>query len=215
MNPSAGIGDPYFYEWTIGLEKIISLMSPEEGLQNVTLQSTVAGSLDDVVCKYDDTFEFIQVKHTRSDETFGFSALLNGECSLLSKLGSSWKKLYLEGRSGKAKIITNRKPVKNATTIKRDGSNVRVPSFEDFWVVFEEACKNSSDLSEIHSNLPEHWKFVLELIIEELNDFDDDHLKAMFLKCFSIEYDYPDIDKLDIDILNKLMILFLEWQPFF
>lgn len=208
MNPSAGIGDPYFYEWTIGLEKIISLMSPEEGLQNVTLQSTVAGSLDDVVCKYDDTFEFIQVKHTRSDETFGFSALLNGECSLLSKLGSSWKKLYLEGRSGKAKIITNRKPVKNATTIKRNGSNVRVPSFEDFWVVFEEACKNSSDLSEIHSNLPEHWKFVLELIIEELNDFDDDHLKAMFLKCFSIEYDYPDIDKLDIDILNKLMILF-------
>ncbi|HHA4378911.1 TPA: ATP-binding protein [Enterococcus faecium] len=208
MNPSAGIGDPYFYEWTIGLEKIISLMSPEEGLQNVTLQSTVAGSLDDVVCKYDDTFEFIQVKHTRSDETFGFSALLNGEHSLLSKLSSSWKKLYLEGRSGKAKIITNRRPVRNVTTIKRNSVDIRMPSFEDFWVVFEEVCKNSSDLSEIRSNLPEKWEFVFELIIEELNDFEDDHLKAMFLKCFSIKYDYPDIDKLDTDILNKLMILF-------
>lgn len=30
MNPTAGIGDPYFYEWTVGIEKVINLMIPEE-----------------------------------------------------------------------------------------------------------------------------------------------------------------------------------------
>ena len=36
-NPSAGIGDPYWYEWSVGLTHIIELLNPDSGVETVTL----------------------------------------------------------------------------------------------------------------------------------------------------------------------------------
>ncbi|MBW3495191.1 hypothetical protein [Bacillus sp. FDAARGOS_1420] len=41
MNLGAGLGDPYFYEWTIGLDKITSMLIPEKEIKSVVLQATV------------------------------------------------------------------------------------------------------------------------------------------------------------------------------
>ena len=48
-NPTAGIGDPYWYEWSIGLLYIVDMLNPDNGIKSVTLQSTNVQGLDDVV----------------------------------------------------------------------------------------------------------------------------------------------------------------------
>ena len=135
MNATAGIADPYFYEWTVGLEKIISLMLPEENLKSVTLQSSTAGSLDDVVCEYSDSIEYIQVKHTRIDESLGFGFLISSsgnQLSLLRKIAKSWNQLRDSDTNVKVVLLTNRHLVVNATSIINVDSKIQVPSFREF-----------------------------------------------------------------------------------
>ncbi|MCU4761815.1 hypothetical protein OCF08_07410 [Bacillus cereus] len=67
MNLGAGLGDPYFYEWTIGLDKITSMLIPEKEIKSGALQASV-DTLDDVVCEYERKIEYIQVKHTRVND---------------------------------------------------------------------------------------------------------------------------------------------------
>lgn len=75
-NLLAGIGDAYWYEWYVGLEKVLDLLNPDIGVVGVTLQASQQQGLDDVVVRYNDKkLECIQVKHTRKDSTLSYSFL--------------------------------------------------------------------------------------------------------------------------------------------
>jgi hypothetical protein len=212
MNATAGIGDPYFYEWTVGLEKIVSLMLPDKKLQSVTLQSSTAGSLDDVVCEYSDLIEYIQVKHTRIDEKLGFGYLVSTKSnpvSLLNKIARSWNQLRDGDKNVKAILLTNRRLVDNATSITRTDSNIQVPSFREFWDWFEKTIHRCSSLSELFEQTPEEWISVVQVIIKEVDVFDGDvELLMDFLRNFSLKHEYPNTNKLDENILEQLMNIF-------
>lgn len=61
-NLTAGTGDPYWYEWSVGLLYMVKMLNPDNGIKNVVLQSQDSQSLDDVVITYEDgMIEYIQV----------------------------------------------------------------------------------------------------------------------------------------------------------
>ena len=49
MSKTAGIGDPYWYEWTVGLGYIIEMLDQSSGIEAVTLQKSDVPGWDDVV----------------------------------------------------------------------------------------------------------------------------------------------------------------------
>lgn len=79
-NLTAGTGDPYWYEWSVGLLYAVKMLNPDNQIKNVILQSDESQSLDDVVVTYENgTKEYIQVKHTRINDKLSFSNMIEGE----------------------------------------------------------------------------------------------------------------------------------------
>src|SRR5256885_16491994 len=94
MNSTAGLGDPYWYEWSVGEAYVIDMLDPTAGIASVALQQTGRKGLDDVVVRYvNGNGRLIQVKHTRADDTLTFGDLVSGDASepsLLRQLADAW-----------------------------------------------------------------------------------------------------------------------------
>ena len=52
--PMPGAGDPYFYEWYVGLENVIKMLNPDSGIRCVVFQHDEYDAVDDVVVEYAD-----------------------------------------------------------------------------------------------------------------------------------------------------------------
>ncbi|WP_096438536.1 hypothetical protein [Alteribacter populi] len=119
-NDSAGIGDPYWYEWSIGLLKVIDMINPDNGIESVTLQATKAQGLDDVVVKYsNNNKEYYQIKHTRVDDKITFGYLVSESDkgnSLLRDIALAWKEIRQEGEEITPVLYTNRTPGTRSAT---------------------------------------------------------------------------------------------------
>ncbi|PFT36094.1 AAA family ATPase [Bacillus cereus] len=212
MNLGAGLGDPYFYEWTIGLDKITSMLIPEKEIKSVVLQATV-DTLDDVVCEYERKIEYIQVKHTRANDKMGFAFLLGSdgkEDSLLKKIAKSWKKLEHEStKTCYAILLTNRKPVITATSISRKSKKISVPAFGEFLSWFQERNSTIQSLEFFKKSLPnEGWVPALEAWFEEINVFEDEKETLEFIRNFRIVIEHPDTLELDKEIMKKITDIF-------
>ena len=123
-NETAGIGDPYWFEWTIGLIHALDMLDSANGIESVTFQDTDAQGLDDVVVFYHDgSIRRIQVKHTREGDSLTFGDLtalrvrgegrggtnrLERETSLLRSLASAWNEARAGGKHCQAELYTNR-----------------------------------------------------------------------------------------------------------
>ena len=106
-NLTAGTGDPYWYEWSVGLLYAVKMLNPDNQIKNVILQSDESQSLDDVVVTYENgTKEYIQVKHTRINDKLSFSNMIEGEPkkSYLYKYSSEWKEMEKKN-SGNNRVI--------------------------------------------------------------------------------------------------------------
>lgn len=212
MNLGAGLGDPYFYEWTIGLDKITSMLIPEKEIKSVTLQASV-DTLDDVVCEYERKIEYIQVKHTRANDKMGFAFLLGSdgkEDSLLKKIAKSWKRLEHESaKTCYAILLTNRKPVTTATNISRKSKKISVPAFNEFLFWFQEVNSTMQSLESFKKSLPnEEWTSALEAWLEEINVFENEKETLAFIRNFRIVIEHPDTLELDKEIMKKIATIF-------
>ncbi|ASV08090.1 hypothetical protein B2G50_00125 [Leptospira interrogans serovar Canicola] len=49
---SPGIGDPYWYEWTVGLKSIVEMLNPDNEIQSVTFQANHISGWDDIVVRH-------------------------------------------------------------------------------------------------------------------------------------------------------------------
>ena len=49
-----GSGDPYWYEWYVGLDNVIDLIAGRGGISSVTFQEANLTGIDDVVVRYQD-----------------------------------------------------------------------------------------------------------------------------------------------------------------
>ena len=45
-NSAAGLGDPYWYEWSVGLDYVVQMLDAESNIASVTLQQTGQKGLD-------------------------------------------------------------------------------------------------------------------------------------------------------------------------
>ena len=97
-----GIGDPYWFEWYVGLKNIINMLNPDNGIEYVIFQCSKYNTIDDVVVGYKDGGHEIcyQIKHeifTSKTQNLTFGKLLEQEtktkpcllCALVFKIHTS------------------------------------------------------------------------------------------------------------------------------
>lgn len=113
-----GMGDPYWYEWSVGQQYIIDMLNPDNKILYVELQANVQLGLDDVVVTYENGKKlFVQVKHTRTENTLTFGDLVSvnqdkeetSKYSLLGELAKSWNDEKNNYQDAKILLFTNRK----------------------------------------------------------------------------------------------------------
>src|SRR5688572_7157485 len=109
-NPGAGLGDPYWFEWSVGQEYVVDMLDAASGIRSVTLQGSGDKGLDDVIVRfYDGRTRFIQVKHTRVDDSLTFGDLVSGSPSLLSQIAAAWNsEVANTANECEAWIVSNR-----------------------------------------------------------------------------------------------------------
>lgn len=50
----AGLGDPYWYEWTVGLHYAVEMLNPDTDIDYIEFQADVALGIDDVLVTHKD-----------------------------------------------------------------------------------------------------------------------------------------------------------------
>src|SRR5438128_2597654 len=110
-NYSAGSGEPYWYEWTVGLLKIVEILNPDSDIESVTLQAHGPKGWDDVVVyRKGQRRDWYQVKHSSAGRNFSFGTLVgkDGGESLLQSLFSASKELKVDPACDRCILFTNR-----------------------------------------------------------------------------------------------------------
>jgi len=223
---TAGIADPYWYEWSVGLSYIIEMLSPDAGISSVTLQATGVKGLDDVVVAYKDgAYKLVQVKHTRVSDTLTFGDLVaadGGDAegndtktekekkekgSLLRTLASAWKHAKDKGQQCGAQLFTNRKGGTRVSTVKRgeEGQAYGRPAFAAFWSWLKGEVGRVQKLSDVAIG-PE-WGEAWAEWTAQLVDLSDDE-KIQFMRSLDISFDQLDLEEFERDLIKKISAAF-------
>lgn len=121
-----GIGDPYWFEWYVGLKNIINMLNPDNGIEYVIFQCSKYNTIDDVVVGYKEGIHEIcyQIKHeifTSQSHNLTFGKLLEQESKtkpcLLCAIAQGWQTARISaGSQIKPVLYTNRTLGTNRTT---------------------------------------------------------------------------------------------------
>lgn len=204
-----GMGDPYWYEWSVGEQQIINMLNEDNNIEFVELQANVGLGLDDVVVTYSDGSALcIQVKHTRAEDTLTFTDLVytakKTSKSLLAELADSWQEESSKYTKVIPQIFTNRRKGQVNSSTKGDDKFVR-PALDIFWTKLKEKLETAKKFEDIEfEEYPEawdEWKTQLSAI-----QSDDDKLK--FLKLLQLETEQKDLQEIANEVLTHLSIGF-------
>lgn len=186
-NETAGIGDPYWYEWSVGLFHILDMVDPASGIDSVTLQTMRMQGLDDVEVRYSDgRVRCIQVKHTRANDSFTFGDLVDG--GLLRGLASAWKEGVERGERCTSELVTNR-AVGNRRYTPPQGGVVR-PALSKFWPELKAQLASCTDIRGV--TMREDWTPAWESLLAQLGDLQPTQ-QLEFLKLLEIHGDAPGL----------------------
>jgi len=209
LNELAGIGDPYWYEWSVGLEYIIYMLNPDNRIKTVRFQSTEIKGLDDVVVEFtDNRRKYIQVKHSRKDEkVITFGDLVSEQkqedgktkIPLLKYLSQGWKKAAQNVEEVEVILYTNREAGDQRSTAKKSG--IKRPSLKEFYQDLLKQLNSVKSFSEI--SFSSEWDRAWAEWSEQLTDLNDDE-KLLFLKDLKIEFGQPDLKELEKELLLKI-----------
>ena len=206
-NPGAGLGDPYWYEWSVGLEYVLDLLDPAKNVSTVTLQKSGHKGLDDVVVAFaDGTNRFIQVKHTRADDSLTFGDVVTSsenEDSLLKHMAAGW---VAAGQPAEVYLYTNRQAGTRCYTPKEPGSITR-PPLADFITWLDSESKKALTLSgmQVRAGWKQAWD---DLWLPELADLKTDATKLAFLQALEVRHSEPELSELRMRLLERLENLF-------
>ena len=208
-NTKPGMGDPYWYEWSVGLQYIIDMLNSDNGIKYVELQADVSLGLDDVVVTYENgEKKFIQVKHTRAEETLTFGDIVSKDStsgkSLLQTLAIGWNIEKEHYNHSRVILFTNRSAGNTIGHTKGDSSFQR-PTLASFLPELKKQVDMANCLEDIRfPDFKEAWtEWVGQLdCIEKTED------KLRFLKCLSIETDKDDLPQLENDLIHRLSVVF-------
>lgn len=206
-NPSAGLGDPYWYEWSVGLEYVLDLLDPAKNVVTVTLQKSGHKGLDDVVVVFaDGTSRFIQVKHTRAVDSLTFGDLVTcgkDEDSLLKHMAAGW---VAAGQPAEVHLFTNRQAGTQKYT-PQEADSITRPPLVDFTKWLDSESKRATTLSAMQ--VKAEWKQAWEdLWLPELADLNTDATKLAFLKALDVRHSEPELSELRTRLLERIESLF-------
>jgi hypothetical protein len=206
-NPEAGLGDPYWFEWSVGQDYIVDMLDPASGIRSVTLQASGDKGLDDVIVRFNDgRTRFIQVKHTRVDDSLTFGDLVSGSPSLLSQIATVWNSEAVKTTSPcEAWIVSNRALGTVQATTQGDTKIVR-PALADFlkWLAGE--ISGATHLSGLR--VPAQWQDAWNMEwLAQLSVLGDDNC-LRFLREFRVQGSEVGLNELGLRIENKLAAMF-------
>ncbi len=206
-NPSAGQGDPYWYEWSVGLEYVLDLLGGAKNVSTVTLQKSGHKGLDDVVVAFSNgESRFIQVKHTRVADSLTFGDVVasgENEDSLLKHMAAGW---LAAGKPAEVWLVTNRRAGTQKYTPKEPGSITR-PPLAEFMTWLDAESKRAATLSAI--SVKDEWKQAWDhLWLPELDDLKTDATKLAFLKALEVRHSEPELSELRTRLLERIESLF-------
>lgn len=214
-----GIGDPYWYEWYVGLERIIEMINPDSNISYVIFQSELHDTLDDVVVGIGKEEEICyQVKHEVGDvgrRGLTFSKLLGAQTtkngsnkeSLLNSLATGWE----EATNKENKLITpvlytNRNLGIRKTTRNFKGESYKALPLDEF---LGEIKKNAEQVKYI----TEFNKFIddknLALQWNEFKDSLGDNTLALdFIRSLVIRGNEGSLEDLENNMIHSLQNTF-------
>jgi hypothetical protein len=215
-----GIGDPYWYEWYVGLEQIIKMMNPDIGISYVTFQSDVHNTIDDVVVGYKDKQEVcFQVKHEvgnvgRSNLTF--SKLIettsgnNGKVkeSLINELAKGWKEAEkLEGKEIIPVLYTNRGLGVNRQSRNYCGEEYKALPLTKFIEQIQLILNQNITFDNLYDQIKEkNLKLQWLELKSAIGENDENVLR--FVKALKIRSNEGSLDDLETNMLEALQKVF-------
>lgn len=205
-NDSAGIGDPYFYEWTLGQQKILEMLNPDNGIKSVVLQKNGFVGLDDVVINYHNKApECIQVKHTRVEDSLTFNDLVYSygkEEALLKQLAAAWAKAESDIANLSVRLASNRK-IGTREATKEDGT--KLPRLEEFWSLLKQQVDQVKSVDEL--KFDDKYLKAVEAFKNCLSDIAPEK-KLKFLTIFNLECGISDLTGLENQITEQITKVF-------
>lgn len=168
--PTSGIGDPYWFEWYVGLKNVIEMINPDSGIDCVIFQHPSYDAIDDVVVEYKSGAKQIcyQVKHeiaTSAQHNLTFGKLIgrdsNDKC-LLAELFSGWQKASVSGEVTITPVLfTNRQIGTRRSTRTFNGKKYSAYPIDTFLSLLKEQLATNADCSGSSwedINLANQWK---------------------------------------------------------
>ena len=206
MNPNAGIHDPYWYENSIGLEKILEMLNPDNNIASVTLQSSDYQGIDDIRVEFNNGCNhYYQIKHTRVEDSLTFGDLVSGSAkdknSLLMQLAKAWKKAYDNGDKPTVILYSNRKlGIRRSSKKDQNNSTVYRPSLKSFWKEIKKKISNNEPFEKF-SKITGLKEFSSQ--IDFLND-----KKFDFIKSFKIDANNPNLNEVELHLISQIKSTF-------
>lgn len=195
-NPTAGIGDPYWYEWSVGLLYTLDMLIPGKNIKHVILQCAAMQGLDDVVVVHENNqAECIQIKHTRESDTFTFSDAID----LLKSMIGDWDNAKSQGYSPCSAILFTNRSIGTHKSTSNDG--IKLPSLDKFWSSLKDQSNEAKAISEI--TFKPEWENAWKKWLNELNEFSDKE-KLEFLKSLKLVTNQDGLAEIYQSIIDKL-----------
>jgi hypothetical protein len=210
-----GSGAPYWYEWFVGLNEVISLLLPETHVESVTFQEKLAAPVDDVVVRFNNGQPPIcyQVKYTSTGESSSNLTFVNliskpkastgqEKPSLLSSLAKGWREFA--DKNGIEPIVvlySNRHYGQSSLSRTYKGSKYKALPLEGFMDKLHGSLDNAEIAEQVtfKGDMQLQWDELLSSI-----DSLDGESVLRFLRCLKIELDKPDLDEAEQRMLTQL-----------
>lgn len=171
-----GVGDPYWFEWYVGLDYVISMLAGSGDIESVTFQEAGLEGVDDVVVRRSHGLPMVcvQVKHIKASTTSAnnltFGALVaegaSGEGrapkrSLLASLAAGWKQISLKEEAVPEIVLyTNREMGSKKTDAVYMGKPYKRLPLGEFWDKVSAGLGSVTSFSELifaDSDLNAQW----------------------------------------------------------
>ncbi|WMC91298.1 ATP-binding protein [Kineothrix sp. MB12-C1] len=206
-----GIGDPYWYEWYVGLENVIKMLNSDFGISCVIFQHSSYNTIDDVVVEFADGKKQLcyQVKHeidTSAPKNLTFGNMLeskNDKKCLFEAIFQGWKESKsTAGSAVKPILFTNRKILNRRSGRSFNGKPYSAYPVDKFLLGMQTVIRNITDYENVtidDSTLLFQWNELCNV----LPNANSKELMS-FLKEFSI-----DANQLSLAAMKQSLITLL------
>lgn len=218
-----GIGDPYWYEWYVGLENIIEMLNEDSGIKYVIFQAELYDTIDDVVVGYENHEEYCyQVKHEVGLEqkySLTFGKLLENKVTrrkdgeymkpnLLQALAEGWKKANESGTNMLIPVLyTNRKLGINKTNREYKGQTYSALPLGEFITDIQNRIECIAELKAIEFKTEETDIRLQYLEFYDAFEMEDSEILD-FLKAIKIKSEMHTLAEMEKSMLSKMQEYF-------